>query len=82
MKPEPIRLTRDREELMTNITNMFVNANAITLKTIHPNSFRKETIKVRIFILQVDNKITNVTRVFKKRKIRYVMSLLREVITK
>ena len=67
---------------MTSIVDMSINTNAIILKTIHPNSFKKETIKTRIFILQVDNKIMNVTKTFKKRKIRYVMSLLRKVTTK
>ena len=49
---------------------------------IHSDSFRKETIKTRIFILQVNNKITNAIKTFKKRKIRYVMFLLRKIITK
>ena len=67
---------------MTNTINMSFDTNVIILKTIHSNSFREETIKTRIFILQVDNKITNVARTFEKRKIRYVMSLLREITTK
>ena len=67
---------------MTSTTDMSVNANVITLKTTHSDSFKKETIKTRIFMLQVDNKITNVTRISKKKKIRYVISLLKEVTTK
>ena len=66
---------------MTSIADMFINTNAIIFKTIHPNLFRKETIKTRIFILQIDNKITNVTETFEKRKIRYVMFLLKEMTT-
>ena len=58
---------------------MFINTNTITLKIVHPNSFRGETIKIRIFILQVNNKIIDIVRTFEKRKIRYVMSLLREI---
>ena len=80
MESEPIRFIRDKEEFMTNITDMSVSTNVITLKTTHPNSFRRGTIKTRIFILQVNNKIIDTTKTFKKRKIRYTMSLLREVI--
>ena len=61
---------------------MSINTNTITLKTVHPNLFRKETTKTRIFILQIDNKITNVTRTFEEKKIRYIMSLLKKITTK
>ena len=67
---------------MTNIVNMSINTNVIIFKTIHPNSFRRETIKTRIFILQIDNKIIDITKAFEKKKIRYTISLLREVTTK
>ena len=66
---------------MTNTIDMSVNTNVITLKTTYPDPFRRETTKTRIFILQVDNKITNVTRTFEKRKIRYAMSLLKKITT-
>ena len=61
---------------------MSINMNVIILKTINSDLFRKETIKTRIFILQINNKIIDATEIFEKRKIRYVMSLLREVTTK
>ena len=64
---------------MTSIVSMSINTNVIIFKIVHLNSSKKETIKTRIFILQVNNKITNVIETFKKRKIRYVMSLLREM---
>ena len=82
MESELTRLTRNKKEFMTNIVDMSINTNAITLKTVYSDSFKKETIKTRIFILQIDNKIIDMTRIFKKRKIRYVMSLLRKVTTK
>ena len=66
---------------MTSIIDMFIDTNVITLKTVHPDSFRRETTKTRIFILQVDNKITNVVKTFEERKIRYVILLLREMTT-
>ena len=66
---------------MTSIVDMSTDTNVITFKTIHPDSFKEETIKTRIFILQIDNKITNVTRIFKERKIRYIMSLLKKITT-
>ena len=61
---------------------MSIDTNVITFKTIHSNSFRKETTKTRIFILQVNNKITNIVRIFEEKKIRYIMFLLREITTK
>ena len=67
---------------MTNIVDMFINTNVITLKTIHLDSFRKRTTKTRIFILQVNNKIIDVVKTSKERKIRYTMSLLRKMTTK
>ena len=76
------RFTRNRKKLMTSIINMSFSTNAITLKVVHSNPFRGETTKTRIFILQVDNKIVNVVRTFERRKIRYVILLLREVTTK
>ena len=51
MKPEPTGSTRHREKFMTNIIDISFNTNAITLKTVHPNLFRRETTKIRIFIL-------------------------------
>ena len=60
---------------------MSIDTNVITLKTIHSNLFKKETTKTRIFILQVNNKIIDVTKTFEKRKIRYVILLLREMTT-
>ena len=66
---------------MTNIIDMSIDTNAIILKTIYPDSFKKETTKTRIFILQVNNKITNTAKTFEERKIRYVMSLLKKITT-
>ena len=82
MKLKLIGFIRNRRELITNIIDMFINTNVITFKTIHSNLFKRETIKTRIFILQVNNKITNVIGISEKRKIRYIMSLLKEVTTK
>ena len=82
MKSESIRSTENKEKFIINIVDISINTNAIILKAIHSNSFKRETIKTRIFILQIDNKITDVTRTFEKRKIRYVVSLLRKVTTK
>ena len=67
---------------MTNIINIFIDTNIITFKIVHSNSFKRETTKTKIFILQVNNKITNVTKTFKEKKIRYIMSLLKEMTTK
>ena len=51
VESELIRFTRDREKPMTSIADMSINTNVITFKTVHSDSFRKETIKIRIFIL-------------------------------
>ena len=61
---------------MISIIDMSVNVNVITFKTTYSNLFKRETIKTRIFILQIDNKITNTTKTFEERKVRYTMSLL------
>ena len=47
------------------------------LKAAHSEPFSGGLMKVRIFILQVDNKIVDAAGAFKGRKIRYEMSLLR-----
>ena len=79
MESETVGFTRNKREPITSIVDMSTHTNVITLKTIHSDSFKKETIKTRIFILQIDNKITNVIKTFEKKKIRYIMSLLREI---
>ena len=66
---------------MTSTADMSTGTNVITLKAAHPDPFRGGTIKARIFILQVDNKIADAAGASEERKIRYAMSLLREVAT-
>ena len=82
MELEPVGFVRYREELMISTLDMSFGTNTITFKTTHSDSFRKETTKVRIFILQINNKITNVIKTSEERKIRYVMSLLRKITIK
>ena len=72
MKLELVRLVRNRKELMTSVVDMSINTNVITFKTTHSDSFRKETIKIRIFILQINNKIIDTIETFEERKIRYI----------
>ena len=47
------------------------------LKTVYLESFSGGSVKTKIFVLQVDNKIADAAEAFKRRKIRYEMSLLR-----
>ena len=54
---------------------------AITLKTTHPDSFLEETVKTKVFLQQVDNKIEDATGTSDGRMIRYVTSLLRGTAT-
>ena len=82
MESEPTRSIENRKKFITNIIDIFIDTNVITLKTIHSNPFRRETTKTKIFILQVNNKIVNIIETFKERKIYYIMSLLREITTK
>ena len=49
---------------------------ASMLKTAHFKSFSGKLMRVRIFILQIDNKIADVAEASEKRKIQYEMSLL------
>jgi hypothetical protein len=50
----------------------------ITLKAVHPNLFLEGTMRARIFIQQVDNKIADAAGASNERKVRYATSLLRE----
>ena len=47
-------------------------------KAVHSEPFSNRLIKVKIFILQINNKIINAAEASEKRKIRYKMSLLKE----
>ena len=48
------------------------------LKAAHSESFSGKSVKAKIFILQIDNKIADAAGVIKERKIRYKISLLKE----
>ena len=49
------------------------------LKAAHSEPFSDELIKIRIFILQINNKIADTAEISEERKIRYRMLLLREL---
>ena len=49
---------------------------ASVLKAAHSEPFSGELMKVRIFILQMDNKITDAAGASEGRKIKYEMSLV------
>ena len=67
------------EQSMTALTTVRLaySTEASVLKAAHPEPFSDELMKAKIFILQVDNKITDAAGTSEKRKIRYRMSLLR-----
>ena len=48
------------------------------LKTVHSEPFSNKSVKVKIFILQIDNKIADAAEASEERKIRYEISLLKE----
>ena len=50
---------------------------SITLKAAHLDPFYGGNLKAKIFLQQVDNKITNVAGAFEEQRIRYMISLLR-----
>ena len=56
-------------------------AGAITLKVTHPDPFLKGTVKAKVFLQQVDNKIEDATGTSDGRMIRYATSLLRGTTT-
>ena len=66
-----------------NVTNNVIQyeTRIIILKTTHLNSFSKETMKTKIFLQQIDNKIKNVIETSNNKIIRYVILLLRETTT-
>ena len=65
---------------MTSLTEIPIT-NVVTLKIVHPNLFSERSMKTRIFIQQVDNKITDAIKTSNERQIRYVTSLFREIVT-
>ena len=73
------RIRKYRTELMTNLTEVPIT-NVITLKIVHPNLFFKGLMKTKIFIQQVDNKITDVIGTLNKRQIRYTTFLLKRTV--
>ena len=56
-------------------------AETITLKTTHSDPFSGGTVKTKVFLQQVDNKIEDATGASDERMIRYVTSLLRGTAT-
>jgi hypothetical protein len=58
-------------------SSAYVGTN-ITLKAVHPDPFLEGAIRARIFIQQVDNKIVDVAEASNRRKVRYIIFLLRE----
>ena len=46
------------------------------LKAVHSESFSDESVKAKIFILQINNKIVDAAGASEERKIHYEMSLL------
>ena len=61
----------DQEEFMTS------SISAVTvLKAVHSDSFSSKSLKVKMFIIQINNKITDAAETTENQKIRYIMSLL------
>ena len=59
------------------IAGLTYSMRASILKAVHSEPFSSRSVKAKIFILQVDNKITDAAEASEERKIRYKMSLLR-----
>ena len=70
-------------QFMTALTTagLVYSTEANVLKVAHSEPFSDESMKVRIFVLQMDNKIADAAEALKERKIRYKMSLLRGAAT-
>ena len=49
------------------------------LKIIYSESFSDKSVKIKIFILQINNKIADTAEASEERKIHYKMSLLQEL---
>ena len=58
---------------------LFYGTEVSTLKVIHLEPFSNELMKVKIFILQIDNKIADAVGTSEERKIWYKMSLLQKL---
>ena len=59
-------------------TGLTFKTEANILKAVYSEPFSSRSVKTKIFILQIDNKITNAAGITEKRKIRYKISLLRK----
>ena len=59
---EFININQDSEHYLSNrgeSMTSIMRETAITLKAVHSNSFNSELLKAKMFIIQVDNKITD-----------------------
>ena len=57
---------------MTNTTDSVI----MIFKAVYPDSFSSESLKIKMFIIQVDNKIADAAETTEGQKIRYTMLLL------
>ena len=62
------------------IRGLTFDTEASMLKAAHSEPFSGKSVKAKIFILQVNNKIADAAEASEERKIRYEMSLLRGLV--
>ena len=67
----------DSESSADTRNAFMITESTITLKTAYLNAFYNGSLKIKMFIVQLNNKFMNAVKVTDKRKIRYAMSLLR-----
>ena len=60
------------------MTSIIGGSTVTVFKAVHSDSFSSESLKVKMFIIQVDNKITDAAEIIEDQKIRYAILLLWE----
>lgn len=69
-------------QLLKKLANYAIFLETIILKATNPDPFSEGTIKTRLFIQQIDNKIVDASEATNERKIKYIISLFREIVVK
>ena len=60
------------------MASIIISRQAIVLKAVHLDAFYSKSLKAKMFIIQIKNKIADAVKTIDEQKIQYVMLLLRE----
>ena len=78
---EPIVIDQNSEHYSSNRGESMASiTGAVTtvLKAVHPDPFNSESLRAKMFIIQMNNKIADAAEAMNEQKIQYAMLLLRD----